>query len=349
MIGSLFTGAGALDLAVENTWGGNLTWFAENDHAIAAVTHHHHPRVPNIGDVTRTDWNNIPPVRILTGGPPCQDLSHAGKRKGLTDGTRSNLWVQMREAIAVLQPELVVWENVRGATSATADSEVEPCPGCVGNPVGLALRALGRVLGDLADLGYDARWHGCRASEVDAPHDRYRIFLLAYPEGSAPPHPTDPGPDRPGSPRHRGTGAGLRVRPRRLLPTPTVLDRGAGLTEAQWDTWTQDQAQAQGNGNGHGNSLEVEAKKYLRRGNWGNYTPAILRWEAATRPAPVAVRHNPFLNRDQVTPEFAEWMMGHPEGHVTHVGLSRKAALRAIGNSVVPQQAEAAFRLMCTW
>lgn len=133
----------------------------------------------------RAYWPEVPePVDILTGGSPCQDLSHAGKRAGMTEGTRSNLWVAMREAIAVLRPSLVVWENVRGAYSAAADSSVvlggrllAPSDG------GPTLRALGRVLGDLSDLGYDAWWHGLRAADVGAPHGRFRVFVVAYPQG----------------------------------------------------------------------------------------------------------------------------------------------------------------------
>lgn len=126
---------------------------------------------------------NVPyPVHILSGGTPCQDLSHAGRRRGMTEGTRSNLWVSMREAIAIIKPTYVVWENVRGAYSAKADSEMEHCPGCMGTHEQDGkhfLRALGRVLGDLSDLGYDAQWRGLRAADVDAPHGRFRVFILA--------------------------------------------------------------------------------------------------------------------------------------------------------------------------
>ena len=101
-----------------------LSWFAEFDAAPSAVMAHHHPGVPNLGDVTKVDWSAVPRVDVITGGSPCQDLSHAGKRKGMTDGTRSNLWAEMREAVAVLRPRLVVWENVRGAYSAHADSDL---------------------------------------------------------------------------------------------------------------------------------------------------------------------------------------------------------------------------------
>jgi DNA (cytosine-5)-methyltransferase 1 len=95
------------------------------DKGACKILAHRFPGVPNLGDITTVDWSQVEPVDVLTGGSPCQDLSHAGKRAGMTEGTRSNLWVAMREAIAQLRPGLVVWENVRGAYSAEADSELE--------------------------------------------------------------------------------------------------------------------------------------------------------------------------------------------------------------------------------
>lgn len=182
-LGSLFCGTGALDLGVIAATGATLIWYAENDPRITRIPDHHHPKVTNLGDVTLVDWNQVEKVDILVGGTPCQDVSHAGHRRGMVAGTRSNLWVAMREAIATLHPPLVIWENVRGVTRAPAETALEPCPGCVGTPdPGTSLRALGRVLGDLADLRYDAEWCGLRASEVGAPHDRHRIFVAAHPQ-----------------------------------------------------------------------------------------------------------------------------------------------------------------------
>ena len=178
----LCAGYGGLGLAVEDAFpGAELAWYSEFDPAPSKIMARHWPDAPNHGDMTAIDWTAVEPVDLISGGTPCQDLSHAGRRKGMTDGTRSNLWVAMREAIATIQPTYVVWENVRGAYSATADSDLEPCPGCMGNtgngePV---LRALGRVLGDLHDLGYDAQWRGLRAADVGAPHGRFRVFILA--------------------------------------------------------------------------------------------------------------------------------------------------------------------------
>lgn len=180
-LGELCAGYGGLGLAVENVLGAELKWFSEFDAAPSKIMSHHWPGVPNLGDMTQIDWASVPPVDVLSGGTPCQDLSHAGRRKGMTDGTRSNLWAQMREAIAIIQPQYVVWENVRGAYSAKADSDLEQCPGCMGGTGDgkPALRALGRVLGDLSDVGYDTKWAGLRAADVGAPHGRFRVFVLA--------------------------------------------------------------------------------------------------------------------------------------------------------------------------
>ena len=182
-IGSLFSGYGGLDRAVQSVFPQSQTaWHCEFDKAPSAILAHHYPNVPNLHDVTQVDWEQVEPVDIITGGSPCQDLSTAGKRAGMTEGTRSNLWVNMREAIAIIKPRLVVWENVQGALSAAAysSSDMEPGQGLLGGGDG-HLRALGRVLGDLAALGYDARWTTIRASDIGAPHHRARVFLIAYP------------------------------------------------------------------------------------------------------------------------------------------------------------------------
>jgi DNA (cytosine-5)-methyltransferase 1 len=179
--GELFAGYGGLGRAVEEVFNAETRWVSEYEAAPSAILARHWPDAPNLGDVTKVDWAAVEPVDIISGGSPCQDLSQAGRRRGMSEGTRSNLWAEMREAIATIRPRYVVWENVRGAYSASAISDLEPCPGCVGDPGDgePVLRAFGRVLGDLAVLGYDAEWRGLRASDVGAPHARFRVFVLA--------------------------------------------------------------------------------------------------------------------------------------------------------------------------
>jgi DNA (cytosine-5)-methyltransferase 1 len=183
-IGSLFSGYGGLDLAVAEAFGAEVAWHCEWDDAPAKILERNFPGVPNFRDVSKVDWAAVEPVDILTGGFPCQDLSLAGKRAGLRDGTRSGLWSEFAEAIRVIQPKFVVIENVRGLLSASAYSDLEYCPWCMGDERGEpVLRALGAVLGDLADIGYDAEWTGLRAADAGAPHNRFRIFIIAYPRG----------------------------------------------------------------------------------------------------------------------------------------------------------------------
>ena len=179
--GGLFEGYGGLTMGVQSVVGGELAWYSEIDKAPSKHPRPPPPGIPNLGDVTKVDWTKVEPVDIITGGSPCQDLSHAGKRAGMRTGTRSGLWASMCDAIEIIRPRLVVWENVRGALSAEADSAVEPCPICVGDGNPVTLRALGRVLGDLAELGYDAWWYGLRAADVGAAHGRFRIFVFATP------------------------------------------------------------------------------------------------------------------------------------------------------------------------
>lgn len=126
-IGSLFSGAGGLDLAVEHVTGGRTVWHCEADPDASKVLAAHWPNVPNLGDITLVDWlyvAEVAPVEVLCGGFPCQDVSAAGRRAGLAGGTRSGLWAEMARAIEALRPVLVVIENVEGLL--TADGEPWP-------------------------------------------------------------------------------------------------------------------------------------------------------------------------------------------------------------------------------
>jgi len=228
-VGSLFSGLEAIALGLRLA-GVNLelAWVADNDPAASKVLAHHYPHVTNLGDVTEVDWAEIEPPDLLVGGFPCQDLSLAGLGRGIAAGTRSGLWIEFARAINNLRPRLVLIENVRGLLSARADSDVEPCPHCVGdrhwNPKQPALRALGAVCGDLADLGYDARWVTVSAASVGAAHKRERVFILATPA------------DAEGDPRrilfgdHVPAGSSAAASSgMTLLPTPRTSDaNGAG-------------------------------------------------------------------------------------------------------------------------
>ncbi len=99
-------------------------------------------------------WRGI--VDIVSGGFPCQDISAAGRGAGI-DGERSGLWSEFARIIGEVRPRFVFVEN---------------SPMLVG-------RGLGRVLGDLASLGFDAEWCVLGADDAGAPHRRERIWILA--------------------------------------------------------------------------------------------------------------------------------------------------------------------------
>jgi len=348
-VGSLFSGYGGLDLAVDHALGGETVWFSENNEPVAGVFAHHWPDVPNLGDITTINWNDVPPVDVLCGGFPCQDVSTVGKRAGLAPGTRSGLWSHMAEAIDALQPKLVVIENVRGllsapATRAAVEGEVddrrnpdgaipsgatvrnlEPDPWHLGDSATRPLRAAGAVFGDLADLGMDAQWIGLPASLIGAPHTRLRIFILAWPQAAL----SDTARQRLRARRRNpGTGTG-QARDDRPFPSDH-------RPRPQRTAWLAEQAQRTGD-------AVVPDRGHFHR--WGRYARVIARWEHITgRAAPT-----PALLSEDTGPrpsaEFVEWLMGLPEMWATdpNNGLTANQQITALGNGVLPLQAVVAI------
>lgn len=157
-IGSLCSGYGGLDMAVRAVFGGKLAWCADNDKHVAVILATRYPRVVNLGDLTRLDWDEVPPADIICAGFPCQDISYSGRGAGIEKGARSGIWKNIVQGVRALQPKIVVVENVSA----------------------LRRRGLDQVLGDLAESGYDSVWTSIRAADVGAAHRRERVFILAY-------------------------------------------------------------------------------------------------------------------------------------------------------------------------
>ncbi|MFH1215374.1 MAG: DNA cytosine methyltransferase [Pseudomonadota bacterium] len=160
-LGSLFTGIGGLDIGLENS-GMQVSWQVEKNEYCRNVLEKRWPEINRWDDVKTfppgpaDDWK----VDVIAGGFPCQDISNAGLRKGLS-GNRSGLWFEMLRVICFLRPKFIVLENVPA----------------------LLIRGFGDVLGGLAEAGYDAEWQVLSASMFGAPHIRERIFIIAYPNG----------------------------------------------------------------------------------------------------------------------------------------------------------------------
>ena len=159
--GSLFSGIGGFDLGLERA-GMECAWQVEIDPYATKVLKKHWPNVKQYKDVREVGKHNLEPVDLICGGFPCQDLSAAGKRAGLREGTKSGLWSEYSRIIGELRPKYVLVENV---------------PGLLDN------HAMGRVLGDLAEMRYDAEWDCLPACDFGAPFRRERIYILAIADG----------------------------------------------------------------------------------------------------------------------------------------------------------------------
>lgn len=158
-IGSLCSGYGGLDMAVEAFYNAETVWMSDIDKASSLVIDKRWG-LPNLGDLKTVDWENTESVDILTAGYPCQPFSTAGQRKGANDPR--HLWPSIKEIISRIRPGIVILENVRGHLTL----------------------GFKEVLKDLTEIGYDARWEIIRASDVGAPHRRERLFVLAKPSNS---------------------------------------------------------------------------------------------------------------------------------------------------------------------
>lgn len=362
-IGSLFTGYGGLDMGVAMALDpdARVAWTSDVEPGPCRLADVRWPDTPNLGDITKVNWANVEPVDIICGGSPCQDLSLAGKRAGMATGTRSGLWESMAAAIETIRPHLVVWENVLGALSGRAYSPVEQEPAMLGTgTTEPALRAAGRVCGDLASLGYSTTWNVVRASDAGAPHQRARLFIIGYPDGQPwdVRRPATPGQAPGGRPLSEPAGPGLGT----LMPTPTASDHKAGrhqdgtghsLTQAVQLLPTPSASDAVfGLPRTSGRTPEKSTKlaTRLEYTDFGNYAPAIARWEKVTgraAPPPTTPPRREGSKR-QLSARFVEWMMGLPDGHVTgpDLNLSREKQLRMLGNGVVPQQAALAVHTL---
>lgn len=315
-VAELCAGYGGLYLSMRAAgWPVELAWTAETDPDASAVLAAHHPGVPNVGDIAIAQFTACEPVDVLACGYPCQPFSAAGLRKGLDD--ERWIWPDVARAVRLVRPRWVLLENVPGHLAW-------------GFP---------RVVADLAGLGYVGSWTCVRASDVGAPHRRERLFVLA---ADADRHAVRPEPVTVGARNgaavagHDRAGANLS-----LLPTVTARDH-KGHNQRGDDTCLAGALlPTPTSANSHGNHVNNRGDLLLpgavQPDRWGRYAPAVARWGTVLgRPAPDPTEPGT-RGQPRLSARFVEWLMGLPAGWVTdHVG--RSAALRILGNGVVPQQ-----------
>ena len=199
-LGSLFDGIGGFPLAAVNN-GIVPLWASEIEPFPIAVTSTHFPQMLHLGDITKLNGAELPPVDIIAGGSPCQDLSVAGARAGLT-GARSGLFMEqiritkeMRNADILrgrsgvsVRPRILCWENVPGAFSSgelhgedfriVLEEIIKICvPDIyVPRPHAGKFQSAGWIrVGDTLSVG----WRVTSSQHWGVPQRRARIFLVA--------------------------------------------------------------------------------------------------------------------------------------------------------------------------
>jgi DNA (cytosine-5)-methyltransferase 1 len=294
-VGSLFSGIGGLDLGLERA-GMTVKWQSEIHPYACRVLAKHWPTVPNLGDITKIDWSEVERVDVICGGYPCQPFSLAGIRLGKDDPR--HLWPHVATAIRNLRPRYALLENVAGHLSL----------------------GFGRVLGDLAESGYDATWDCIPAAAVGAPHRRDRVFIVAHANSDElRVEPVD----------FRWLGGALVIGDDGP-PRDVAHSNGERLerSESQWEQqcfgeWTGDA----------GSEMAYAAELH---GYGGNDHSSSSSSSARTRQALLEPR-----DRDSDTGADGGWWSSEPDvGRVAHGVPSRVDRLYGLGNAVVPQVAE---------
>ena len=282
-IGSLCTGYGGLDMAVEAYFDAEMVWCAEIDKYASQLIVQRFNK-PNLGDIKQIKWDQVEPIDILTAGYPCQPFSHAGQRKGEND--ERHIWPYILKGISILRPKYIILENVRGHLSL----------------------GFKEVLKDLAQIGYDARWRIVRASDVGAPHQRARLFVIAYPVSSR--------CDNLGEKLSNGSKQNCEIVTNSdgdAREESRRIDRGLSEPSIRF-RYGKDEGQA----------------RYEHR-----FSRSMERQEVPNA-----------LDQGKLNPQFVEYMMGLPIGWVTNLDLSRTQQIKMLGNGVVPQQAYYALELL---
>ena len=159
---SLFAGIGGLDLGLERAGMECVAQVEINEFALK-VLQKHWANVPKFKDVRDVGKHNLPPADLICGGFPCQDVSLAGKQKGL-EGKRSTLWSEFHRIVCEVRPRWVIIENVPGLFTSNSG------------------RFFTKILRDLSTSGYHAEWRTLSAFGVGANHIRERVFIVSYSE-----------------------------------------------------------------------------------------------------------------------------------------------------------------------
>ncbi len=312
----LFSGIGGISLGLRKAGGFRTVCYVEIEAYCQEVLLHRMEDgsldpAPIFEDITRVQghhWKER--VDLICGGFPCQDLSVAGKREGI-DGARSGLWSEFARIIGEVRPRVVLVENVSG----------------------LLIRGLGRVIGDLASLGYDAEWDCIPASAVGAHHQRDRVWIVAYPQSNLR-----------GASGNEGSESSDGSNPPVANPTcertkPAQQQRRRGSTEQSCeDVGDSPSPRLPQGGRKEGGSIRDEARGQEPERRGGEVADTDSSRISSSRPDRRMGRKQESIT--SFAAETSQWDVEPDVGRVAHGVPSRVDRLKGLGNAVVPQVVE---------
>jgi DNA (cytosine-5)-methyltransferase 1 len=318
----IFSGIGGFSIGLEAV-GMKTVVFCEINPFCQKILKKHWPSVPIFSDITtihKEDLKALPRIDVIAGGFPCQDISVAGKRKGIT-AKRSGLWQEYKRLINEIRPKYAIIENVANLRS----------------------QGLIAVLQDLWEIGYNAEWHCIPASAFGAPHRRDRIWIIAHPAcigkvglsvgkektesslGDSYKNAPDPDCKRC---EHREYN-----KQRRCLPGNKNWQHSE--TQQEWNIRESRASQI------CKILPDTDCQRLQRCGGFEEISPICTQEQIGMYYCSRGIKQwgkepleVPRLKDERLNPDWVEWLMGYPISWTD--GGSRMQRLMALGNSVVP-------------
>jgi len=317
----IFSGIGGFSLGLEKA-GMQTVAFCEINPFCQQILKKHWESIPVFPDVTKLtkeDFAGLPQIDVIAGGFPCQDISCAGKQKGI-GANRSGLWKEFKRLINELKPSYAIIENVAN----------------------LRGNGLITVLQDLWEIGYDAEWHCIPASTFGAPHRRDRVWIISHPVSIGKPRFSVR--EEEGQSTSRDSCENAPYTDCQRCWCGKYNRQGRHVQENSKREYSKIHKERDIGELGIGETCKILSNADYRQCECGRprETDAICKKEQIVshyrsrgiEQWGVEPESIPRLTEERLNPDWVEWLMGFPKGWTE--GGSRKKRLMSLGNAVVP-------------
>jgi DNA (cytosine-5)-methyltransferase 1 len=307
----LFSGIGGFSLGLEATGGFETIQFVENEPWCQKILAKNFPGVPIAGDIREYDGQK---ADIVVGGFPCQPFSVAGKRKGTNDDR--HLWPEMLRVIKACKPRWVIGENVRNLTSIQDGMVFE------------------QVCTDLEEQGYEVQSFVIPASAVNAPHQRYRVWIVAYSENRG--REQTEWKRRQGLERGSYDSGGIETE-RQEVVRDVANTQCDGLTSTKERGSIEETVREESQGQNRTLDSQGASDLSETKGNVANSKISERDALQTNREYGEASPQEVFRDRSCIQRQTSWWSFEPNVGRVAHGIPDRVDRLKGLGNAIVPQ------------